>query len=79
LQLLGVATVPASLELIFVVDFDVSYNYGQVLFMYISTPTANGRLQPLRLFSTLLAITLIDGFERLFTSITPKRLPHKKH
>src|SRR5262249_41994672 len=37
LQLLGVATVPPSLKLVFVVDFDVSHNYGQLLLMYIDS------------------------------------------
>ena len=32
-QLLRVGTVPASLKLVFVVDFDVSHNYRQLLFM----------------------------------------------
>src|ERR1022692_3283760 len=37
LQLLRVASVPASLELVFVFDFDVSHNHGQLLFMYIDS------------------------------------------
>jgi hypothetical protein len=37
LQLLRVASVPASLKLVLVVDFDVSHNYGQLLFMDINS------------------------------------------
>src|SRR5215813_3219347 len=37
LQLLGVATLPPSLKLVFVVDFDVSHNYGQLLLMDIDS------------------------------------------
>src|ERR1700732_2590990 len=37
LQLLRVASVPASLELVFVFDFDVSHNHGQLLFMDIDS------------------------------------------
>jgi len=37
LQLLRVASVPPSLELVFVFDFDVSHNHGQLLFMYIDS------------------------------------------
>src|SRR6516164_8675659 len=36
-QVLGSATVPASLKLVFVVDFNVSHNYGQ-LFLWTSIP-----------------------------------------
>jgi hypothetical protein len=37
LQLLRVASVPASLELVFVFNFDVSHNHGQLLFMCIDS------------------------------------------
>src|SRR5258705_1945556 len=37
LQLLRVASVPASLELVFVFDFDVSHNHGQLRFMDIDS------------------------------------------
>jgi hypothetical protein len=36
-QLLGVGTVPASLKLVFVVDFDVRHNYRQHLFMDVNS------------------------------------------
>src|SRR5215471_13901029 len=37
LQLLGVASVPASLELIFVFDFNVSHHHGQLLFVDVNS------------------------------------------
>src|SRR5260370_2038824 len=36
-QVLRVATVPASLKLVFVVDFNVSHNYGQLLFVDVNS------------------------------------------
>jgi hypothetical protein len=41
LHLLLVASVPASLELVFVFDSDVSHNHGQLLFMYIDSRYPN--------------------------------------
>ena len=37
MRALGVASVPASLELVFVVDRDVSDNYGELLLMYVDS------------------------------------------
>jgi len=36
-QVLRVATLPASLKLVFIVDFNVSHNYGQLLFVDLNS------------------------------------------
>src|SRR5215472_6275772 len=57
LQLPRVASVPASVKLVCVVDFDVSHNYGQLLFMDINSGYPRIRDSSTKIFPFLIVVS----------------------